>query len=133
MKTTTALYKLLPSLVNVCLTFVVALPLLVWVGGLTWKLGWLAIFLSYSLLAEVFFRRDVGMTLFGTHYELPRSLKQKIVYAILYSLSFSSLLFAIWLPFDLLLANLLLLQLPCVYFTGNTLHGFLSGNIKTVK
>lgn len=112
----------------------VALPLAAIDGfGTAWKLTWLGIFLLYCLVSELFFGRDLGMKLCGTVYERPRTAPQKAVYAALYTLSFSSVVFYVWLPFDLLIANLLFVQLPAVYLTGNTAHGYISGNVRTVR
>ncbi len=72
------------------------------------------------------------MILFNTHYEARKLPIEKVVYIMLYTASFSTILFYIWVPFDLLVFNLLILQLPCILLTGTTLHGFLSGGIKTV-
>jgi ABC-type long-subunit fatty acid transport system fused permease/ATPase subunit len=58
---------------------------------------------------------------------------KQITYSILYTLSFSTILFSIFFPFDLLLFNILLLQLPTIIFKKTTLQGYLSGNITTVK
>ncbi len=135
MKTTSAIYKLLPSILNVLLTFILSLPFLIlFNSSLAWKLSWIVIFLIYNLVFEFFYKnRDPGMVLFNTYYEHKRTASQKLLYICLYTLSFSSLLFYIWFPFDLLLINLIAVQLPCVYLTGNTLHGFLSGNVKTIR
>ncbi len=78
------------------------------------------------------FGKCVGMMLFKAHYEIQVPVWRKILYVILYTVSFSTLLLHIWFPFDILLINILAIQLPCVLLTGTTLHGFLSGNVRTV-
>lgn len=134
MQPTNVIYKLLPSLINVALTFALSLPLaLLFHFGLTWKLGWILIFFLYNFVSELSFKkRDPGMLLIGTDYERQRSPSQKVIYVALYTVSFSTLLFHVFFIPDLLLANLLLLQLPCILLTGNTVHGYLSGNVRSV-
>lgn len=135
MKNTNIFYKSLPSIINIALTFILSIPLLVYFGfGSNYKISWAMIFLLYNLVFELFFyKRDPGMIFVGTFYEHQRTTLQKILYVILYTLSFSTLLFYIWVPFDLFLINILFIQLPCVLITKNTFHGFLAGNVKTVK
>lgn len=133
MKNTNAFYKLLQSVINVLATFILVLPFLLIYGiSLKWKIYWIAIFFLYNLFFEFAYGRCLGMTMFGTQYETKKSSSEKILYITLYTVSFSTLLFYIWFPFDLLIFNLLFLQLPCVLLTGTTVHGFLSGGIKTV-
>jgi len=135
MKTTNAIYKLLPSLINISLTFILSSPSFILSGfGLIWKLSWIAIFLVYNLIFELSYKkRDPGMILVKTYYDHERTIAQKLLYACLYTLSFSTLIFYIWFPFDLLLINLVVIQLPFILKFGNTFHGFLSGNVKTIK
>jgi hypothetical protein len=73
------------------------------------------------------------MILFGVYWKEEYPIKQQIIYAFLYSLSFSTIVIWIFFPFDLLLFNLLLIQLPCVLKTGTTLHGHLSGRMSGYK
>jgi hypothetical protein len=132
-RVTSPIDKLLPSVVNVLFTFVLALPVLLVYGvGFEWRIFWIAIFLAYNLLFEFTWGRCLGMALCGTVYERPASALQKVIYVVLYTVSFSTLLFYVWVPFDLLAVNLLLVQLPLVLLTGSTLHGLLSGGRKTV-
>ncbi len=133
MKNTNVVYKLLQSVVNVLVTFIFTLPFL-FVYGITieWKISWITIFFLYNLFFEFIYGRCFGMILFNTHYEARKLPIEKVVYIMLYTASFSTILFYIWVPFDLLVFNLLILQLPCILLTGTTLHGFLSGGIKTV-
>ncbi|HPQ79900.1 MAG TPA: hypothetical protein PLG47_05570, partial [Candidatus Dojkabacteria bacterium] len=58
--------------------------------------------------------------------------KQIVIYAILYTLSYTTVVFYILFPFDLLIINLLFLQLPFVILKRTTLHGYLSGNMCTI-
>jgi hypothetical protein len=135
MKATNVFQKLAPSAVLVIMTFIISTPFLYfWGVGLSYKLLLVAIFFSISLSSLlVKDGRDIGMIFFHTYWERKYKLWQKLVYSLLYSLSFSTLLFWIWVPFDLFAINILLLQLPCVIITGTTLHGYLSGGMKTIK
>ncbi len=56
-----------------------------------------------------------------------------IAYALLYSLSFSTIIIWVVFPFDVLLVNLILVQFPLIHFTGYTLHGYLSGKMSGHK
>lgn len=133
MKNTSAFYKLVTSVINVFLTFIPTVPALLYYGiGTEWKLVWIAIFFVYNFLCEVVFGRCVGMMILGTSYKVRGVFLDKILYVSLYTASFSTLLFNVCFPFDILLVNLLLVQLPCVLFTGTTLHGLLSGGVRTV-
>ena len=60
-------------------------------------------------------------------------LLNQFIHAVLYTLSFSTLLFWIYFPFDLFLVNILLIQLPSILLTGSTLHGYLAGKMTTIK
>ncbi len=133
MKNTNAIYKLLTSVINVLVTFILAIPFFLIYGvNIKWKISWIAIFFLYNIFFEFIYGRCLGMILFKTYYESRKSPLRIFLYVALYTVSFSTLLFYIWFPFDLLLFNLLVLQLPCVLLTGATLHGLLSGGIKTV-
>lgn len=128
---TTAFRYLFVSIINSAITGIFSLPFLFIYGAeLEWKLTWVSIFLLYTLVTELVFNRCLGMVVLRRHYQKSRSVVQKIIYSVLYTASFSTLLFYLWFPFDLLLINLLLVQLPTVLVTGNTLHGFLSESIK---
>lgn len=133
MKNTGPIYKPMISLVNVALTFILAFPFLThYEFSREWEWAWIGTFFLYNLVCEVLFEKCLGMKLFNAVYEIQSPLWRKILYVILYTASFSTLFFYIWFPFDILLINIFVVQLPCVLFTGTTLHGFLSGNIKTV-
>jgi hypothetical protein len=75
--------------------------------------------------------RCFGMRLFGTIWEKKYSRLQRNVYSVLYTLSFSTMFFSLYFPFDLLVVNLFFIQLPTVYFSGTTFHGLLSGNMRS--
>ena len=101
---------------------------------LVYKLSSLALCFIYVFVGMMREGTFFSMLLVGEkwerkHYTLP----SYIVYSTLYTASFSTLLFFIWFPFDLLCINLLCVQLPFVLLTGTTLHGYLSGNIASTN
>ena len=132
---TTPAEKLLNSTCNAFVALAIACPFLLFdISLLQFKLIVVAAFLAENLEALLF--RDYrlpGMLLLNTHWKTDYPLAGQLTHALLYSASFSTLLFWVWFPGDLLLINLLCLQLPCVLATGTTLHGLLAGNMVDVK
>jgi len=122
-------------MVNLTIVFLISLPFLwIWGLGLSWRLATIVIFFIYSLTFALFSEnRCLGMMAAKTYWQKKFSLPQKLIYTILYTASFATIFFWIIFPFDLLLANLLLLQLPFVITKQTTLHAFLSGNNRTIK
>lgn len=100
----------------------------------TAKIILLWMFLLHNLI-PLFFKekRDIGMVLMKTYWEKKYPVWKLLIYSVLYTASLATFVFYVYFPFDLLLVNLLLLQLPCVLLSGTTLHGYLSGGILTVK
>lgn len=134
MRNTTAFEKLAASLLNAALALIISLPVFLYLGiGLWWKLATIAIFYIIQVLDthERIGFRCFGMRLIGTTWAGKYSRTQRNVYSVLYTLSFSTVFFHVYIPFDLLVFNLLLIQLPCVLITGTTLHGFLAGGMRT--
>jgi len=135
MRRTTPLEKLSVSVINAAIVLVLSLPFLyLWGPTWQWKIATIILFLLYNLFFLVFNdSRCVGSMLIHTYWEKPYPTINHVAHLFLYTLSFSTLFFWIWFPFDVLVFNLLLLQLPCVVLTGTTLHGFLSGRMITVR
>ncbi|MEI6498515.1 MAG: hypothetical protein WCO23_00985 [bacterium] len=134
MKVTNIYQKLLPSVINVLVVFVFLLPLR-WVNFPIWEKGIVAviIFFAYTLIFLIFNRnRDLGMIVVGTYWKEKYPVWQHLIFNILYTASFATLIIWIWFPFDLFLTNMILLQLPSVLLTGTTFHGLLSGKMVTV-
>jgi hypothetical protein len=134
-RVTTIFEKLLTSLINVCVAFLFLIPFC-WAGfeGLELKLIFIGLFFLENLVPIIFFDyRLPGMLLQGTYWKMQYPKRNQLVHAILYTASFSTMLFWIWFPGDILLINLTLLQLPCVLFSGTTLHGLLAGNMVDIK
>jgi hypothetical protein len=132
---TTTLEKFSASFFNVLFVLIVFAPFyFILEDSLTKKIFLISIFLIYNLLISLFNKgKCLGMIIVGTRYEKDYPIIQYVVYSIFYTLSFSTLLFSIFFPFDLFLFNMFLLQLPTVLLTKTTLHGYLSGNVTTVK
>jgi hypothetical protein len=132
---TTFFEKLSASIINSLLALLITLPVALIFGfGSAWKIATVATFFLTTTFFMIFNKnRDLGMIFNRTYWEMEYSLKQKVVYNLLYTLSFSTLFVKIFFPFDLFLINILFLQLPIIYLTGTTLHGYLSGRITTVK
>jgi hypothetical protein len=127
--TTNALQKLWPSLINAAVVFAIATPLYSVMPLALWKSTVVAFFLMYNLFFLLFAKnRCLGMMLAGTRWKRRAKFSHELLFVFLYTLSFSTLMFSVWFPFDIFLANIFLLQLPTVLATGTTLHGYLSGN-----
>ena len=134
MRTTNFLEKFANSVINTSITLILSAPFyLQWGNSLAWRLSAILLFFSYHLFSGFIpGKRDFGMLLMKSKWEKEPSAWRYIFYSLLYTISFSTLLFYIWFPFDLLLINLLLIQLPMVLITKNTLHGYIA-NIGTIK
>lgn len=130
---TTIIQKLLPSVINAALVFFVSLPLLEILPIYQWKLAVIGIFFIYNLFFLIFNRnRCLGMIMCGTYWNGKVHFKNEILFIFLYTLSFSTLLFSVYIPFDIFLVNMFLLQLPTIQLTGTTLHSYLSGNKSSI-
>lgn len=131
-KKTNAFWKLANSVVNVTFVFLISLPFLYTVGfnSIYYKVIVVLLFLAYELIVAITPKKvDFGDIVTGSRWIKKYSVKNHIIFAFLYSLSFSTTFIWIFFPFDLLLVNIILVQLPCVLKTGYTLHGYLSGRM----
>jgi len=134
MRDTSVWEKLIPSLINASTALILSIPFyLYWGLNIKWKLIAILIFYIMQVLDthENIKFRCFGMRIFGTVWEKNYSRLQRNVYSILYTLNFSTLFFHIYFPFDLFLANMLLLQLPSVLISKTTFHGLLAGGLRT--
>ena len=134
MQDTSIIEKLVPSIINVAIVLLISSPILILKSSvLEKKLIIIGLFFLYGLIF-IFFNngRDLGMILFKTYWKEHYPLIQMLIYNFLYTLSFSTLFFWKFFPFDIFLFNMLVLQLPIILLTGTTLHGFLSGGMTTV-
>lgn len=123
--------KLFISVINVCFVATLSIPYFIALGfTFEYRLILVLLFLAYQLVILLFpKRRSIGAIVTRSFWNKEYSLKNHLIYAFLYTLSFSTLVIWIIFPFDLLLINLLLVQWPFVQRTGYTLHGYLSGKM----
>lgn len=128
---TTSLEKLSVSVINLLPSLAVAVVL---AQAADWRLTLVASFFVYQVIVALTpSRRSLGMRLLGIRWAQDYSVRSHVIFACLYSLSFSTLVVWVFFPFDLLIANLLLVQLPMVLLTGCTLHGYASGRMYGVR
>ena len=137
MRITTPLEKLLNSAINVMVVFIFFLlpfPIILDFTLFLKKFIFICLFFLYKLIV-IFFNgnRSVGMMITQTYWKKKYPIANQLIHAALYTLSFSTLLFWIFFPFDLFLINMLFIQLPSIILTGTTFHGYLAGNMTTVK
>lgn len=135
MRKTKLFEKALPSLMNVSFVAILSIPL-TWIhcDTATKKIIVIGLFFAYNLFFLIFNNnRCLGMIITDTHWKKTYPLKNKFMFIFLYSLSFSTLFFWFFFPFDLFLFNMLILQIPLILIKGTTLHGFLSGDMVTIK
>lgn len=119
--------KLASSVINTLFACVLSLPIFMYFGfSLSWKISVFFIFFIYEIACYARKdKRDFGMIVMNSYWrDVPR-FWQYALYTFLYSLSFLSLFVWVFFPFDIFLANIFFLQLPFVFFTGTTFHGFL--------
>jgi hypothetical protein len=127
--------KLFVSIVNLFTIFIVSIPFLIIYGfTLKYRILLVILFFVQDLIYIFFFKNKyLGMKILNAEWEKQYSLKRKLLYSFLYTLSFSTFLIWIFFPFDLLIFNILCIQLPCVLITGKTLHGYLAGMVGVKK
>lgn len=128
---TSAWQKLLVSIINTGFVGILSIPFYILFGfNFEYRLILVLIFLGYQIAILLFpGKRSIGAIITHTVWNKEYPLKNHIIYAFLYTLSFATLVTWMVFPFDLLLINLLLIQLPFVWRTGYTLHGYLSGKM----
>jgi len=112
--------KATASAVNIGVVGTATAPVYFFLGLEPWRLCSIASFFGYALLLS---RRCLGQMIAGTYQNQPTNL----AYAVLYTAGFATVIYWIWFPFDLMLANGLFVQIPCLLVFGNTLHGLATG------
>ena len=134
-KNTNALQKLSVSIINVFFVLLLSIPSYIHYGfSVQYKLILVLIFLLYNLVFVFTTQnRCLGMILLNIYWKEDYPIKNQIIYVFLYTLSFSTAVIWVIFPFDLLLFNLLLIQLPFVLITGTTAHGYFSGKMSGYK
>lgn len=128
---TNAFWKLMNSVVNVAFVLVISLPFLFLLGfTLRYRIILALLFLAYQLIVALSPKHiDLGDLVTGSRWIEKYPLKNHVIFTFLYSLSFSTFVVWVFFPFDLLIFNLLLIQLPFVLKTGYTPHAYLSGKM----
>ena len=131
MKKSSIWEKLMATVVNVLFIALLSSPLLfVDIDLLTKNLIVIGFFLFYNLtVLSLNNNRGLGMLIMNLYWGKNFRLKNMLIYSFFYTLSLSSIFFWIIFPFDLLLINLLVIQLPTCLLKGTTFHGYLSGNM----
>ena len=125
--------KFFASVINIAFVVVIFIPLSFLIN-INWRLLLILVFFVYNLFFLFFNRnRCLGMIILKTYWKKDYSFLNYFIFTILYTLSFSTLLFYIYFPLDLFLANMLLLQLPTIILKKTTFHRWLSGNIVGIK
>lgn len=91
------------------------------------------LFVIYNLGCFLFNKnRDLGMAMVGVYWKQNYNRAQQLFYIILYTLSFTSIFFHIFFPFDLLLFNVVLLQVPSLFYGGMYFQNLLAGKMELV-
>ena len=134
MRTTSVIQKILPSAINTVVILLISSPFwFLHISLFEKKMIIIALFFLYGLVFICLNEgRDLGMILIRSYWKENYSLIRLLIYNIFYTMSFASLFFWIYFPFDIFLVNMLFLQLPTILVTETTLHGFLSGKMTTV-
>jgi len=135
MKESSIFKKLSASIINVIISFILFIPFYFIIKDtFIQKVIFIIIFFVYNLLFSLFGEwKCIGMIIMKLKYKENYSRQQLILYNILYTLSFSTLLFYIYYPFDLFIFNMMFLQLPTIIIKKTTLHWYISGNVTTVS
>jgi len=115
----TTIKKATASAVNVAIVFSATSPIYYFLGIEVWRFCCIVLFFGYNLLLS---HRCLGQRVAKTYQNEPTN----TAYAALYTASTATLLFWIWVPLDIALANGLFLQLPCLMIWGNTPHGLIA-------
>lgn len=121
-KTSSIFDKLLTSALNVLIVVLISLPFILIAESLiVKKFIIIGIFLLYCLFISIFNKGIYPyMALSGEKWKENYPLKKHVIHSVLYTLSFSTLLFSIFFPFDVFIFNMLLLQLPMLIFKKMT-------------
>lgn len=126
--------KLGASIIDVAIILVIAVPFIgLFEKNTTWK--FFAVGLCFIYTVVFLFLNDnrcVGMLVVGTQWERQYPIWRFLIWTVLYAASFATLLWWVWFPFDLLLINMLVLQLPFILLTKTTFHGFVAGRMTTI-
>lgn len=96
------------------------------------KIFIILLFFLYNLYFLIFHQgRDLAMFLLDIDWRDNYPLKNRIAYLVLYTASFASIFYYLIFPFDLLLINLFILQLPAILLEKSTFQQRFAGNMQT--
>ena len=112
--------KATASAVNITVVSTITSPIYFLSGIDVWRIVCTLAFFLYALLLP---HRCLGQMIANTYQSQPTNL----AFAALYTLGFMTVIYWIWFPFDLMLANGLFVQMPSLMLFGNTLHGLATG------
>ncbi|MDR1196876.1 MAG: hypothetical protein LBL08_01190 [Candidatus Nomurabacteria bacterium] len=131
MREASSLDKLLVSAINFVVAAIPTIPFF-FIGY--WQIALVSFFLIYQV-ATAFTKtgQSIGMRALKIRWAKKYPIKNRLIFAILYTASFATITVWVFSPFDLLIFNLLIIQLPMVLTTGYTLHGFLAGKMYGIK
>jgi len=125
--------KLGASLVNILIVGIFTFLLTKLNFEISWKIMAVLIFFFYSLaFLATPLKRDIGMIVIGSYWKKDYPSRSHLIFIILYTLSFTTIFIRVFFPFDLLFLNLAF-QLLVIKLTGTTLHGYLAGNLVTIR
>lgn len=128
MRPTTILEKSLSSVINAGIALAISAPVYFFVhDAVWWKLSAIA---AFYFVARYL---NVSMRAVGSRWEQEYTKTQLEVWLAAYTASFATLFFWVFFPFDLFVANVVLLQVPTILLTGTTFHGFLAGGVRSVR
>ena len=97
------------------------------------KIFMIILFVVYNLGCLLLNKnRDLGMAMVGAYWKENYNRAQQLFYIILYTLSFTSIFFHLFFPFDLLLFNIVLLQVPSLFYGGMYFPNLLAGKMEIV-
>lgn len=97
------------------------------------KLFMIILFFVYNLGCMLLNKnRDFGMAMVGAYWKQEYNKVQQLFYILLYTLSFTSIFFHIFFPFDLLLFNIVLLQVPSLFYGGMYFPNYVAGKMEVV-
>ena len=136
MERATAQEKVINSLINIFVVFLLFLPFLLVLETnlLIKKIVFISLFFFYKIAFILFNKnRTIGMIITNTCWQREYPFWKQFLHALLYTASFSTLLFWVVFPFDIFLVNMFFLQLPTIILRKMTFHEFLVGGMEAIK
>ncbi len=132
---TTRLEKIIASLVNIGVCFILSLPILiVYRSRVQWQIAFVVAAGIYQVIVATILRdRCLGLRAIKARWEQERyPTRRRIIFHTLYFLHDASVAVWIFFPFDIFLANILILQLPLLLIANSTFQNWTSG-FKSIK